>query len=206
MKKVLFLVTVAAVGLLLSQCSVSRQVSEAKALGDCRFAIASADSIFLSGVDVRKFRSLEDSNPLRYPQIATGLLTKSVPLSARINIDITNPTNKKAAINQLEYRILLADQELFNGYLNQRIEVAPGGGQTRIPVKLSTNAYKLLTDASTQGAFTDLMRSMGGASDAKPTRLTIKIKPTLALGDKNVNYPGYITIDQDVTSKMFFGR
>ena len=28
---------------------------------------------------------------------------------------------------------MLAGQELFNGFLNQRIEVQPGGGKTRVP-------------------------------------------------------------------------
>lgn len=128
------------------------------------------------------------------------------PLDARVNLDITNPTNKLAGINQLEYRVLLAGQELFNGFLNQRIEVPAGGGRTRVPIKLSTNAYQLLTDAKTRDAFTQLVQNLSGASGSKPSKLTIKIKPTLALGNKAINYPGYITIDQDVTNKILLGN
>ncbi|WP_128547643.1 hypothetical protein [Larkinella soli] len=208
MKKLLFFVAVTASVLFLSRCSVNRQLAEAKALGDCKFNISSADSIYLSGIDVRKFKSLEDLNPARYPQLAAGLLSRSIPLSARINVDIINPTNRTAAINQLEYKILLADQELFNGFLNQRIQVAAGGGTARIPVKLHTNAYKLFTDDKTRDAFTDLIRNLSGNSNSgvKGSTLTIKIKPTLALGDKKVNYPGYITINQEVTNKILLGQ
>lgn len=205
MKKGLVLL-LAVLPFLFSRCSVNQQISQAKALGDCRYTIASADSVFLAGTDIREFRKIEDLNPARFPRLATGLLTRNVPLDARVNLDITNPTNKMAGINQLEYRVLLAGQELFNGFLNQRIEVPAGGGRTRVPIKLSTNAYQLLTDAKTRDAFTQLVQNLSGASGSKPSKLTIKIKPTLALGNKAINYPGYITIDQDVTNKILLGN
>jgi hypothetical protein len=192
--------------LLFSQCGVNKQISQAKALGDCRYSIASADSIYLAGVDVRQFKKLEDINPARFPRLAAGLLTRNVPFDARINLDIINPTNKLAGINQLEYRIMLAGQELFTGFLNQRIEVQPGGGKTTVPVRLNANAYQLFTDPKTRDAFTQLVQNLSGAADAQPSKLTIRIKPTLDLGGKQVNYPGYITINQDVTNKILLGR
>ncbi len=205
MKKRLVLV-LAALPLLFSQCSVNKQISQAKTLGDCRYTVASADSIFLAGTDVRQFRKLEDINPVKFPRLATGLLLRNVPLDARLNIDITNPTNKLAGINQLEYKIMLAGQELFNGFLNQRIEVQPGGGKTRVPIRLNTNAYQLLTDPKTRDAFTQLVQNLSGAANTQPSKLTIRIKPTLDLLGKQVNYPGYITIDQDVSSKILLGN
>ena len=205
MKKEL-IITLLALPLLFSRCGVNKQISQAKTLGDCRYSIASADSVYLAGVDVRQFRKLEDINPARYPRLAAGLLTRNVPLDARINLDIINPTNKLAGINQLEYRILLAGQELFTGFLNQRIEVQPGGGKTRVPVRLNANAYQLMTDPKTRDAFGELVQNFSGAAGAKPSKLTIRIKPTLDLGGKQINYPGYITIDQDVTNKILMGQ
>ena len=195
-----------ALPLLFSQCNVNKQISQAKALGDCRYTIASADSVFLAGTDVRQFRKVEDINPARYPRLAAGLLTRNIPLDARVNLDITNPTNKLAGINQLEYRIMLAGQELFNGFLNQRIEVQPGGGKTRVPVRLNANAYQLFTDPKTRDAFTQLVQNLSGAANTQPSKLTIRIKPTLDLGGKQVNYPGYITINQEVTNKILMGQ
>ncbi len=205
MKKRL-IITLLALPLLFSRCGVNKQISQAKALGDCRYSIASADSVYLAGVDVRQFRKLEDINPARYPRLAAGLLTRNVPFDARINLDVINPTNRLAGINQLEYRILLAGQELFTGFLNQRIEVQPGGGKTRVPVRLNANAYQLMTDPKTRDAFGELVQNFSGAAGAKPSKLTIRIKPTLDLGGKQINYPGYITIDQDVTNKILMGQ
>ena len=194
-----------ALPLLISRCSVNQQISQAKALANCRYTIASADSVFLAGTDVRQFRRLEDLNPAKFPRLAAGLLTRNIPLDARINLNITNPTNKMAGINQLEYKILLAGQELFNGFLNQRIEVQPGG-QTRVPVRLNANAFQLMTDGKTRDAFTQLVQNLSGAANTQPSKLTIRIKPTLSLGNKAINYPGYITIDQEVTNKILLGN
>ncbi|MDB5242303.1 MAG: hypothetical protein JWP57_2928 [Spirosoma sp.] len=205
MKKGLIL-AILALPLLFIRCGVNKQISQAKTLGDCRYTIASADSVFLAGTDVRQFRKIEDINPARFPRLAAGLLTRNIPLDARINLDITNPTNKLAGINQLEYRIILAGQELFQGFLNQRIEVQPGGGKTRVPVRLNANAYQLFTDPKTRDSFMQLVQNLSGAADAKPSKLTIRIKPTLDLGGKQVNYPGYITINQDVTNKILMGQ
>ena len=205
MKKRL-IIAILTLPLLFSRCGVNKQISQAKALGDCRYSIASADSVYLAGVDVRQFRKLEDINPARYPRLAAGLLTRNVPFDARINLDVINPTNRLAGINQLEYRILLAGQELFTGFLNQRIEVQPGGGKTRVPVRLNANAYQLMTDPKTRDAFGELVQNFSGAAGAKPSKLTIRIKPTLDLGGKQINYPGYITIDQDVTNKILMGQ
>jgi len=206
MKKLALILAAVAGVWSLSRCSVNRQLAEAKALGDCKFSVTSADSIYLSGIDVRRFRKLEDINPARYPQLAAGILARSVPLSARLTLNVHNPTNRNAGLNELEYKILLAGQEVFTGFINQRIQVPAGGGEARIPIRLRTNAYQLLTDDKTRSAFVELIQNLSGADDAPPTRLTIRIKPTLALGNKKVDYPGYITIDQDVTKKILLGQ
>lgn len=191
--------------LLFSQCSVNQQISQAKTLGDCKYNIVSADSVLLAGTDVRQFQFSKLDDLLRYPKLATGLLLRNIPLSARINLGIRNPTAKLAGINQLEYKILLAGQELFTGFLDQRIEVQPGS-TTTIPIRLTTNAYQLITDGATRDAFVQLVQNLGGAANTQPSKLTVKLKPTLALGNKAVNYPGYITIEQEITNKILTGN
>lgn len=209
MKKIslgVLLLTIAAV---FSQCGVSRQMKEARTFGDCKYAVSSIDSIYLAGTDVRELgniRSIKDFDPTKYPGLGLAVLRKKVPLDLRVNLVIQNPTKTLAAINQLEYIVSLSNNEVFKGILNKRIEVYPGTGSTVVPVQLSTNAYDLLMNGETRDAFISMIQSLSGKSDSKPARLTIKIKPTLAVGDKQVNYPGYITFEQDITSNMVLGR
>lgn len=189
-------------------CGVGRQVSDAKTFGECKYDIASVDSVYLAGIDVREFkniRSFSDFDLARYPGLAMGLLRKNVPLNLRVNIDIRNPTNKRAAINQLEYKVLLSESEIFNGYLNQLIEVLPGTGSTRVPVSLNTNAYQLISNDQTHDQFINMILALTGKSDAKPAKFVVKVRPTLDIAGKQVNYPGYITFEKEVTSQMLTG-
>ncbi len=198
-----------AVAFVFSQCTVSKQIKEAKAFGDCKYAITSIDSIYLAGTDVRELRnikSIKDFDPTKYPALGLALMRKKVPLDLRVNLDINNPTKQLAAINQLEYIVLLSNREIFKGILNRRIEVYPGTGSTKVPVQLSTNAYDLLMNDETRESFISMVQSLSGKSDTAPSRLTVKIKPTLAVGDRQVNYPGYITFEQEITSNMILGR
>ena len=207
MKKIVLFVLLA-LPAIFYQCGVSRQVGEAKALGDCKYNIISADSMLVAGYDVREFRNmrrLEDFNPIKYPRLAAGLLTRNIPFGAKINLEITNPTAKLAALNQLEYRVLLAGKELAQGFINQRVEVPSAGGKTIVPVRLKTNAYELLTDPATRDAFANVLRNLSGDQSSSPTKVTIKIKPTIDMFNKAVNYPGYITIEQELTGKMLIG-
>lgn len=208
MKKHIWMAVIVLFAAVMTSCGVSRQVSEAKVFGDCKYDIASVDSVYLAGIDVREFRnirSFSDFDLAKYPGLAMGLLRKNVPLNLRVNVDITNPTRKRAAINQLEYKVLLSESEIFNGYLSQLIEVLPGTTPTRVPVSLQTNAYQLLSNDQTRDQFVNMILSLTGKSDAKPSKFVVKVRPTLDIAGKQVNYPGYITFEKEITSQMVTG-
>ncbi len=183
---------------LLSRCGVNKQIEQAKVLGRCRFELVSADSVYLAGINMKQFEGQDNINLGSLPRLAMGFISKSIPLDARLVLKITNPTAETAAINQFEYKILLKGSEVFTGYVNHKIEVAPVGGTTRVPIVISTNAYHLITDEQTREAFTDLVQNFSGAKNARKTIITIKIKPTLDLGNKEIKYPGYITFDKEI--------
>lgn len=197
MKKYTFLFLLP-LAFLLSRCGVNKQVEQAKALGKCRFELVSADSVYLAGVNMKQFEGQDNINLGSLPRLAMGFITKSIPLDARLVLKITNPTAETAAINQFEYKILLKNSEVFTGYVNHRVEVAPVGGTTRVPIVISTNAYHLITDEQTRDAFADLVQNFSGAKNARRTIVTIKIRPTLDLGNKEVKYPGYITFEKEI--------
>ena len=208
MKKHIWMAAIVLVAAVMTSCGVSRQVSEAKVFGDCKYDIASVDSVYLAGIDIREFRNIRSFGDLdlaRYPGLAMGLLRKNVPLNLRVNVDITNPTRKRAAINQLEYKVLLTESEIFNGYLSQLIEVLPGTMPTRVPVSLQTNAYQLISNDKTRDQFVNMILALTGKSDAKPSKFVVKVRPTLDIAGKQVNYPGYITFEKEITSQMITG-
>ncbi|GAB4025038.1 hypothetical protein [Spirosoma koreense] len=194
---------------LFSQCGINRQVQQAKGLSKSQYAIHSADSVTIAGYDIQEFkdiRQLEDISPLNYPRIAAGLLGKDIPFHANVNLEIVNPTQDTAAINQFDYRLLLAGNELATGTVDRRVAVPPGGGKVLVAIPVNANAYGLVASSATRTAFVDLIRSLAGSSQVTPSRITLKIRPTLTLGNKQVKYPGYIDIYKEVTRDMLLSN
>lgn len=188
-----------------NQCALNKSVQEAKALGNCKFRLASVDSVYLAGISVnelKEIRNFKDLDITRYPALGLGLLKKSLPLDLRIYLEATNPTNKIAGVEQMEYKVLMGKSEIFSGLHNQRISVPPGTGRTIIPVQLSTNAYDFVMDNQTRDDLIGLLTALTSTKESKAVKLQIKIKPTLAMGSKQVNYPGYITFEQNITAEM----
>lgn len=206
MKKLILGVFVVILMPLFQQCAVTKQISEAKTLGDCKYNIASADKITLAGIDIQQFRNLQDFDLSKSPRLALALLSQEVPLNVRLNLDVTNPTKQLAGISQFEYKVLLAENEIFTGFWDQRIEVQPKGGTTRVPMQLTTNAYRFITDTKTRNSFVALIENLSGKQNTKPSKLIIKLKPTLGVGNSQINYPGYITIEKEITPQMLSGQ
>ena len=57
----------------------------------------------------------------------------------------------------------------------------------------------------TRDEFVNMVMALTGKSEAKPTTFTVKVKPTLDLAGKQINYPGYITFEKEITSRLITG-
>jgi len=189
--------------ILLAGCGLNKQARQIEALEKCTYEISSADSIYLAGRDVSKLvknRTFELSN---VPELALALFRKNIPLKAKVNLKIDNPTSNPASINQFEYIVLIKNQEIASGFVNQKVSIEPGG-TAMVPVRVNSNIYSFLSNGKTMEEILDFIR--GGESGAAERKgvVTIKIKPTIEVGGKLVKYPGYITVDREVSSKILF--
>src|SRR5690606_26457737 len=109
--------------------------------------------------------------------------------------------NKLAGIQQFAYKVEVEDREILDGVSDLPVEV-PAGETVVVPVKLRTNVYKFLSDRETLNKLlTFIQRARNGATDEK-VNLTFRIKPTMALGNTAINYPGYIDIDKEVDAQF----
>ncbi|MBC8054645.1 MAG: hypothetical protein H7Y13_16420 [Sphingobacteriaceae bacterium] len=181
---------------------LNKQTNQLKALEDCKYEITSADSISVANINVKDLIGKDKLDLVKMPRLALALLRKNVPLKARVNLVINNPTNQLAAINQFEYKVLIKNRELAGGFVNQKIVVSPHGGTTSVPIHINSNIYEVLSDDKAMDAIYDFLIGAGDNTKERKGNLTIKIKPTLTLGNKQIQYPGYITIDKEVSSKI----
>jgi hypothetical protein len=193
MKKILFIGFIA---LITSSCGVSRKIS---LLEQCKYDIKSADSVYFAGKDITRQIKTGTFNLGSIPELAIGLLRKDIPLRARLNLGINNTGSKAIEINQFDYIILFKGQELVNGTTDRRIDIKPDE-TTIVPIIIRANIYSILSDKNTRQEIFSYLR---GANSTKNSLISIKIRPSIRVGNKLIKYPGYITIDQEMNHNMF---
>lgn len=184
----------------LGSCSVSKQAQQIKALENCDYRLTDASNITIAGTDVSKIISGKSMSTANIPGLALGLLRKNIPLKAKLNLEITNTSSVLAAINNFDYIVLINKQEVFNGSVDQNVSV--GAGQTtQVPIQVNANIYQFLTDNK---MVDDIGAFISGATNGSEKKglVTLKIRPSIKIGGGLVKYPGYITIDKEVSSKI----
>jgi len=179
---------------ILTSCGVSRQKAQIENLGKCKYDIQSVDSIRVAGTSIQKIVKSDGIDLSALPSVALGMLRKNIPLDAVVRLKIQNPTLKKAAINQFQYIILFEKKQLAEGIVNQSISLDPGQS-TIASVRLNTNIYDLINNG-------DLAGFIGSNSNTKKGLFTIKINPSINIAGKSIFYPGYITIDKEVSRNI----
>jgi hypothetical protein len=193
MKKILLISFIAVIA---AGCGVSRKIS---LLEQCRYDIKSADSVYVAGRDITRQIKTGSFDLGSLPELAIGLLRKDIPLRARLNLGIENPGSKAIEINQFDYIISFKGQELVNGTTDRRIDINPEE-DTVVPIMIRANIYSILSDRNTREEIFSYLR---GAESAKKSLISIKIRPSIRVGNKLIKYPGYITIDKELSSNMF---
>lgn len=183
--------------LVVSSCQLKDQAEELQALKHCTYEIVSADSIYLSNINVSDLIKENKLDLINAPQLAFSYLQKKMPLNAVVNLKITNPGTQEAAINGFEYIALIKDTEITKGYFDKKISVPPNGGTTIVPVRIDQDVYPLISDPGNQSAVSDFF----GSGEERKAVITLKIKPSIAIGSEMIKYPDYLTIDKSITNK-----
>jgi hypothetical protein len=185
--------------LIVSGCGLTRQANEMTQLSKCDFKIQSVENLMLAGVNIQQIKSYSDlkfSDMLKVTSAVTG---GALPLDFILHIQGRNPNTNQAAMNRLEWIAFIDDNEMANGALNERFEIPGNGGISDIPLSIHIDLLKALSGKSTDALmnFAFNLSGIGG----KPTRIKVKAKPTIFIGSRAIEYPGYITIRQDFGAK-----
>lgn len=184
--------------MLLAGCSVGRQASEIRQFVRCEFRIHSIDNIRLAGVLMGNKRSYSDMSIPELAQITSAIINGKLFLTFDANLQVRNPNESTAAMNRMEYIILIDGREMTRGWLDRRIEIQPFGGITNFPVNIQVDVLKVLSDKSGK-AVTNFALNLSG-DGGKPSRVALKLKPSIQIGSSYIEYPGYITVRQEFTA------
>ncbi len=179
----------------MQSCSVLKEVST---LGKCEFKMGTLENETIAGIDVSNINSYSDLSLGDVARVGSHVLQGELPLSLTLNVEARNPNPVTAALNRLEYIAFIDDVEMARGALNQRVEIPASGGTATIPLNLATDLLSLLSRESRSALF-NFGLNLADASN-RPTRLTIKVKPTILVGMVELTYPGYFSVSHEFTS------
>jgi hypothetical protein len=194
MNKKLSVIIIIVIAVVIASCT---QLQQMQNMAKCEFRIKNVENIQLADISIQDKNSYQDLSILDAAKITSVIAGGTLPLNLRLNVDVKNPNSTSAAMNKLEWILMIDDIQMLNGTSNQRVEIAPNGTST-LPLDMRVNLKEVLSGESgnTLLNFAFNLADAGGA----PTRITLKAKPTIMIGQFPLTYPGYINIKKDFTS------
>jgi hypothetical protein len=192
MNKVIKILVIAILALaVVPSCGVLEQTAQMQRLSLCTFDVTGVDNIKLAGVNLRQGMSYSDLNAAQVMSLTGALFSRNLPLEFIMNIKVDNPNDNLAAMNRMEYIILLDGLQLVTGAVNERYEV-PAGGSTTIPMKLQLELFEALS-GETGDALVNLAFKLTG-NESNPSELLFRVKPFIRVGGRELAYPGYLNV------------
>ncbi|MBX7151826.1 LEA type 2 family protein [bacterium] len=177
--------------LLVSACSISKQIKEAKEFARCEFHIRSISQVYLAGEKIDGIKSVNDLGLKKATKILTVAATGSLPLTFNVNVVSHNPNDVEAGINKLEWIILVDQQEWLKGTLDRAVHIAPDSS-VEFPVSVSAD-LKQSMQGKNKEALLNLAFNLSGENQ-KQSNIVLKIKPSVEIAGKIIEYPGYVDI------------
>ncbi|MBC6609765.1 LEA type 2 family protein [Hymenobacter sp. BT507] len=180
-------------------CGISEQVQQAKAFKNAQIRLASVQQATVAGVDVMQIRQPSDLSTVDKARLVAAYATGNLPLRMLVNLEIRNPNDELAALNELDYIALIDGKQVATGHSTQRIEVAPNGGTTLAPITVESNLREVVGERSAED-LADLVLGLAN-HDNQPVRLTMRVRPTFVTSSgRRITPAGYITLDKAFTA------
>ncbi|MCF8388373.1 MAG: hypothetical protein K9G58_00045 [Bacteroidales bacterium] len=179
----------------LHACDVLQQAQQMYTLSKCDFRLSTIENIRLSGVNVQNKDQFSDLSLSDITQLTMAFVNKEMPLDFRLNIETKNPNQQTAALNKLDWILFIDDIEMTKGTTNQRIEIPPNGGINDLPLNINVDLFNVLSGES-KDAIINFGLNLAGQGN-QPTRVKVKAKPTVIVAGRSIDYPGYITINNE---------
>lgn len=183
----------------LTSCSVAKQIDMAKTFAKCDFSLQNIENMQLADVKIQNVKSVKDLSLKKAVQLTEALNKKNLPLTFTLNLSVENPNEKPAGMNRLEWIVLIDNNEIVRGALDQIVEILPDSDAI-VPLNIEMDLKKSFSSESAESLM-KLAFNLAGEGD-KPTRITVKVKPTINIAGLNIEYPGYIDVKTKVTSEQ----
>ena len=181
------------VGLLLTGCAINK--NQIDALSKFNYTVESLQDVRLAGRNMDSFSGKDGVNISALPGIAVAMLRQDLPLEARINMKVSNPTTTTTKINSFKYLIEIQGKPMFEGTVDENLHLSTGES-TVVPLTFKANIFGTAKENGVENVLNELFTRKGEGF------LVLKIKPSIKIGNSNIYYPGYITVDRNLAKSI----
>ena len=181
------------VGLLLTGCAINK--NQIDALSKFNYTVESLQDVRLAGRNMDSFTGKDGVNISALPGIAVAMLRQDLPLEARINMKVSNPTTTTTKINSFKYLIEIQGKPMFEGTVDENLHLSTGES-TVVPLTFKANIFGTAKENGVENVLNELFTRKGEGF------LVLKIKPSIKIGNSNIYYPGYITVDRNLAKSI----
>lgn len=192
MKKIVLLATLIS---LLNGCST---LSELAAFKKCEFRLHSLQEPAFCGIDVSHKSSWSDFSFTEGQAIAGQLLQKHLPFEITLNIEVRNPGTTLAAVNSLQWIAYIDELQVAEGTLQERVEIPPSGGVNYIPLRIRADLIDYLEGDNPRTMLNFALNLINAGNET--SRVSMKIKPSVFIGTREIQYPDYFIITREFKS------
>lgn len=170
-----------------STCGV---IQQAKTLSNCTFNFVDVNNFKIAGVSLNKDMDINQISIFDAAKILTALSSKNAKISFDVNVKGNNPNTKAASIDKMQYIILLDNQEMLYGELNEKFMI-PAKGSNLISINANLDAMKILNENTIKNVY-NLYQKITGNNTNNTSKISIKLKPTI----NRYTFPSYITLNK----------
>ena len=181
----------------LNSCDILEQAGQMAMLAKCQFRLSTLTNSKLAGVNIQTIDSYKQLNLMDVAKVTTAYATGSLPLTFTLNVEVKNPNTIAAGMSKLDWILLIDDVERLSGITEQRITIPANGGIATLPMDLKIDLMKILETKNVE-SLANFAMNLAGVGN-KPTRVSLKAKPTIYVGSTPITYPNYITVNTEFT-------
>ncbi len=193
MKLKVFFISILASCLMLVSCSeltnVASQLKGVANLANCQFSLKNVSNIAVCGIDLKRVSggkvSVTDG-----VNLAAALVSKTVPLSMNVYIDVKNPTNQKANVTRLDWALDIDGAQIAQG-TSHTSYVIPAQSSMAIPLGVSTDIYSLFANGGIE-SLKNFVTSFSSAGIS--SKVNLRIRPYINIAGYEYAYPSYFNL------------
>ncbi len=175
-----------------SSCSTLTQVAS---LLTCNYNLQTVTNFKFAGINLTNTQDITNLDPVAALKVTTTLLSGTLPLSATVNVGVTNPNVTAAQLAGLDWALFFEGVNILSGETQQQVYVAPNGGSSVVPFAVQIDLMELFKKESKERMlkFANGLLHLGESN----SQVTMKIRPAISFGGQ-IYKTGYITLNKNI--------